>query len=200
MTDDELIEEALSFAENGPVFPCSANKAPLTRHGFKDASQDPAVVREMFAIAEARLVGMRTGETSEIAVLDIDMPKNEGAPSGFDWLADNEKHLPKTWTVKTMNNGRHFYFEHHDGLRNSAGKIAPGVDIRGEGGYIIVAGEGYEILEKHPPPPFPEAVLSQLPDFKPKEPVAKPEIQTLDFHSPGRWHETIRDWVARMVH
>ena len=63
-----------------------------------------------------------------------------------------------------------------------------------------MAGDGYKILEDHQPAPFPEAVLSQLPDFKPKEPVAKPEIQTLDFHLPGRWHETIRDWVARMVH
>ena len=70
MTDDELIEEALSFAENGPVFPCSANKAPLTRHGFKDASQDPAVVREMFRIPGARFVGMPTGEISVVSRRD----------------------------------------------------------------------------------------------------------------------------------
>ena len=144
----------------------------------------------MFVIADARLVGIPTGEISGIAVLDIDVPKNEGAPSGFDWLAENEQHLPTTWTVKSTSNGRHFYFEHYAGLNSSAGKIAPGDDIRADGGYIIVAGEGYETLTKHPPPSFPEAVLSQLHDFKPKEHVAKPAIQSLDFHSPGRWHES----------
>jgi hypothetical protein len=109
-----------------PCFPCAASKAPLTRHGFRDATidHDPA------AWAGAALVGIPTGEASGWVVLDID-------PAGLEWLAANESRLPITRRVQTRRGGFHLYFQNQAGLRCSAGKIAPAVDFRGEAGFVI---------------------------------------------------------------
>ena len=55
VSEEVLAELALAFskAHSVPVFPCRQDKSPTTNHGFKDASSDPAVLREMFADVEA---------------------------------------------------------------------------------------------------------------------------------------------------
>ena len=60
MDSSTLVEKAIAFsAQNGvPVFPCRQDKSPLTRHGFKDASSDPAVIRELFADADCMPVAV----------------------------------------------------------------------------------------------------------------------------------------------
>ena len=48
--------------------------------------------------------------------------------------------LPKTVTVKT-GKGRHRYFRCGDArIRNSAGRLGKGIDVRGDGGYVVAAG------------------------------------------------------------
>ena len=73
-----------------------------------------------------------TGAVSGIDVLDID-PRN----GGEDWLKEAINSIPITRIHHTRSGGKHFLFRHADGVRNSAGKIAPGIDIRADGGYII---------------------------------------------------------------
>jgi hypothetical protein len=80
-----------------------------------------------------------TGEVAQVFVLDID--GTEGLQSfvdcceqaGIDWKAIAEA----TLGVKT-GTGNHLYFAHpHHVIRNSSEKLAPGLDIRGDGGYCI---------------------------------------------------------------
>jgi hypothetical protein len=86
------------------------------------------------------MIGAVTGEASGLVVLDFDA---EGKDV-FDMVADYERRfskLPQTMTVKTPR-GLHFYFRMRPGvdIRNSAGLLGEGIDVRGNGGYVIFPG------------------------------------------------------------
>lgn len=205
MNSISLVDRALDFsAEHAvPVFPCRQDKSPLTRHGFKDASSDPAVIREMFADARAELVAMPTGGITGVSVLDIDVQKDDDPVSGFEWLDANRGLIPQTRTAQTPSGGLHYYFRDVEGLRCSNGKIAQRVDVRGDGGYIIVLGFGYELFEDRPfgeLPVFPAPVIRQLNDppvIGKSEPSTKTDWENA--FVPGQWHTSVRDKVASAV-
>ena len=77
------------------------------------------------------------GRRSGIFVLDVD--GNVGNAS-LEALQDKHGRIPKTVTVKT-GKGRHHYLR-GDGARvgNSAGRLGKGIDVRGDGGYVVAAG------------------------------------------------------------
>lgn len=126
------VEQALRLARRLPVFPCAENKRPCCPHGFKDSTRDPAAIRELWRLHPGPLVAWPTGEASGIDVLDVD-PRHGGG----DWLAESTDALPVTRRHQTRSGGFHILFRHAPGVRNSAGRIAPGVDVRGCGGYVI---------------------------------------------------------------
>lgn len=72
----------------------------------------------------------------EMFVFDID---GSTGKASFEALVDQHGPLPKTWTCNTGSGGQHFYFSYPDGLdiRNSAGTIAPNIDIRANGGFVV---------------------------------------------------------------
>ena len=167
MHEESLVERAIAFsiAHSVPVFPCRHDKSPTTKHGFKDASNDPAVIREMFAHAHAEYVAMPTGSITGVSVLDIDVKKNGDTVSGFDWLNAHRNLIPLTRTVQTPSGGLHYYFRHVEGLRNSNGRVGARVDVRGDGGLIIVGGLGYELMQDNAfdqLPVFPDSIIRQL--------------------------------------
>jgi hypothetical protein len=112
-----------------PAFPLAWDKRPATPHGWKDATVDPAEFADLMGAFPGPLIGVPTGEASGLDVLDVD-------PQGLGWLRQHERELPPTRVHRTRR-GLHLLFRHHDGLRNSAGKIAPGVDVRADGGYVV---------------------------------------------------------------
>ncbi len=126
------LDDAIRLARRVPVFPCAASKKPACPHGFKDAVSDPAAIVDLWRAYPGSLIGVPTGESSGIDALDID-PRSGGA----EWLAEAEDSLPPTRRHHTRSGGLHLIFRHTDRVRNTASKIAPGVDTRGTGGYII---------------------------------------------------------------
>lgn len=76
-------------------------------------------------------IAIITGKISKLVVIDIDVKKG-----GEAWL--KESALDSAVKVRTGGGGLHLYF-HYDGeeLGNSASKLAPGVDVRAEGGYVV---------------------------------------------------------------
>jgi hypothetical protein len=143
---------ALDLAATGlPVFPCGGDKRPAIPkprggNGFKDASTDPRRVREMWDIAglSARLVGVPTGAASGFDALDFDPRHGSG-----DWRAAHIHRLLETRVHLTPSGGEHWLWRHVDGVTNSASKIAPGVDVRGDGGYVIMPpSPGYQIIRE----------------------------------------------------
>ena len=111
-------------------------KHPRTEHGARDASTDRAVLKEWFGQRwpEAN-VGIATGAASGLDVLDID-PRHRGDAT----LAELERRyepLPATVTARTGGGGEHRLFMHADGIGNTAQKLGPGLDTRGDGGLIV---------------------------------------------------------------
>ena len=131
--NQKALQAALSLADLGlACFPCLASKAPACPHGFKDATTNVEVLRSLWLQYPAPLVGVVTGAASGMDVLDID-PRH----GGDKWLAENLANLPTTRTHHTRSGGLHLLFKHRTGIRNSANRIGSGVDVRGDGGYIL---------------------------------------------------------------
>lgn len=128
-----------------PVFPCDAQKRPMTQHGFRDATRDPETIRRSFR--NAAMIGIPTGEASGFFVLDLDC---KNGAQGLEWLAAHEARLPQTRRHRTRSGGVHLLFAMPAGrtIRNSASKVGPGVDVRGTGGYIIAPpSDGYDVVD-----------------------------------------------------
>jgi hypothetical protein len=129
-TPTSLLTYALVLADHLPVFPCRvADKGPLTLHGFKDASSDPAVIRDWWRRWPKALIGVPAGV--KFVVLDLDLQHVEAQQ--WRWQAK----LPVTRTHATRSGGRHLLFAPDKRVRNTASRLARGVDTRGAGGYII---------------------------------------------------------------
>jgi hypothetical protein len=131
-----LIKHALGLARRGlHVFPCRPRgKEPLTEHGCKDASVDPDLIEHWWHIEPEANIGIATGPASHIFVLDID---TEGAEGELKKLEDEFGELPSTIESITAR-GRHLFFEWPDKpVPNSAGRVGPGLDIRGANGYVL---------------------------------------------------------------
>jgi hypothetical protein len=143
------LNQALHYAERVPVFPCLAadqgirkRKSPHTPRGFRDASQDRLIINKWWQLWPYALIGMPTGKVTRRWVLDIDV--KDPAANGFDSLEDLGIFvLPETPMVHTASGGLHICFDTGEReLRNSAGLIGPGLDVRGDGGYVILPSEG----------------------------------------------------------
>jgi hypothetical protein len=167
-----LADAAAFLAGAWPCFPCGANKRPLTEHGFKDATRDPGEVRRMFQRPGTAMIGVPTGPASGLAVIDLDVKEGR---FGLEWLAANQHRIPETRRHRTQSGGLHLLFRYPDGrrVRNSASKIAPGVDVRGEGGYVIVPpSPGYSLETDAMPAEMPGWLLDLIdPPAPPAQPV-----------------------------
>lgn len=108
----------------------SVGKHPRTMNGLKGATTDAEQIRAWWRIWPDANVGIATGATSGLVVVDVDGPEGEAA---LDALGG----VPLTPTVLT-GKGRHLYFLHPGGeVRNSAGRLGAKVDTRGDGGYVV---------------------------------------------------------------
>jgi hypothetical protein len=130
-----LLRDALegALAVGLPVFPCDAQKRPTCDRGFHDAVRSPLEVRKLWDQSPGVLVGVPTGGLTNLSVIDIDSKH----PEARTWFQENRSRLGRTRTHRTRSGGLHLLFRYQPHLRCSVGKLAPGVDIRSDGGYII---------------------------------------------------------------
>jgi hypothetical protein len=87
-------------------------------------------------------------------VLDVDL--GAGGPESLAKLEGASVPVSKTVRVRTGGGGIHIYFRYPEGaeIRNSAGLLGSGLDVRGEGGYVVVppsrTRDPYEWLDSSP--------------------------------------------------
>lgn len=152
------------------VFPLAPHgKVPLIGkaqggNGLLDASTDPDQIWQWWSETPTANVGIATGDRSGLVVVDVDGAAGEDALSDYGVM-------PGTPTAST-GKGRHLLFARPaDGLRNSAGKLGPQLDVRGDGGYIVAppsvhpSGAVYrwtEVPGRVPLAPVPDAIVDRL--------------------------------------
>lgn len=130
-----ILQAALAYATAGiPVFPCASDKRPRTKHGYKDATTDPAVIADWWGQWPDALIGVPTGAASGIAVLDLDVKPDKGK--------DGTAHVPDWQSrshiiARTQGGGVHLYFKAEGAPHCTSDVIAVGVDTRGNGGYVV---------------------------------------------------------------
>lgn len=144
-----------------PIFPVGLNKHPLNEHGRNGSSKDETQIKEWAEQFPNANVAVPTGQESGIFVIDLDTPE---AITTYKNLG----RLPQTLQA-TTGRGVHLYFTWMGGrIVNRAGKLVskskhpyrgdtwietPGLDVRGDGGQIIVppskhsSGRDYEWVD-----------------------------------------------------
>lgn len=142
---DDPADAAVELARRGVlVFPCDpATKRPFLSNGFKGASNKVSMVEGWFKKSvgyRGALIGLVTGVGNGIAVLDIDTMEahgNDGFASLKELAVSGFEVPTSVLTVRTAGGGRHLYFRCPlDGLKSRNG-LAPGVDLKADGGYVI---------------------------------------------------------------
>ena len=131
-----MLEHALAYARAGlKIFPCCPRmKIPLAgTHGVRDASSDEALVRAWWGRQPDANIAIACGAGSGVYVVDVDVDEGRGV-NGYASLTDE---LPATWTVKTPRGGRHYYYAAGDTPPRSKNNLRPGIDIRGDGYYVL---------------------------------------------------------------
>jgi hypothetical protein len=131
-----FLSAALKLADRGlAIFPCRPHdKRPATKHGVKDATTNPDAIEKWWRQVPTCNIGVATGAVSGIMVLDVD---DMDAEAELKKLEEDHGALPAIVEAITAR-GRHLFFKWpHRDIRNSAGKVARGVDVRASGGYII---------------------------------------------------------------
>lgn len=92
-----LAEAAISLAARGwPVFPVGRNKAPLTPRGFKDATTDPATISAIWNRLPQANIGVATGSSSGLTVIDVDGPVGDLTPVNGQAVAVVIQLVPKS--------------------------------------------------------------------------------------------------------
>ncbi|MEU3303159.1 bifunctional DNA primase/polymerase [Streptomyces sp. NPDC006678] len=204
------LAHALSAAERGlPVIPLSPTKLPalpsphrhdpepahcrgecgLLGHGVYDAASDPVAVRALFAAAPwATGYGIACGRPPH-HLIGVDLDTKTAATGGTDSVAALRQlalqHLftvPETVTVITPSGGRHLWLAGPPDVvvPNSASRLAPGIDVRGAGGYLVGPGSvsahgAYRLAPgsaELAPAPCPSALLRLIaPPARPHHPA-----------------------------
>lgn len=135
-------EYALYYSRLGlAVFPLKpGSKQPLTEHGLKDASKEPQQIESWWSKWPTANIGIATGTVSGgLVVIDLDVDKDKGIDGRVmlrEWEAEHEKLPDNTWLAITGRGGYHYFYHDTSTVRNRTG-IYEGIDIRGDGGYIV---------------------------------------------------------------
>jgi hypothetical protein len=183
------------LARGWAVVPVAAgDKYPLVRwQPFQERMPTGKELDDWFSRWPDAGVGIVTGAVSNLVVLDVD-PRH----GGDDSLTDIEREhgpLPHTIEAITGGGGRHLYFTYPEGeLRNRAA-LAPGIDLRAEGGLVVAppslhaSGRRYAWEVLHHPD---ETELAAMPGWL---------LQFARGEAPGRGHPVAywRELVERGV-
>jgi len=175
------------------------SKVPLTEHGVNDATTDEAIIRKWWREYPDANIGVATGS---IVVIDVDGPEGERALAS---LIAQHGPLPETLESRTgrLDGGRQLFFAANGyTIRNSAGKLVQGLDVRGQGGYVVAprsihpSGKQYEWIRTAGVAPLPKWIEQKL-----RSPARSGESsngQKINRITAGRRNDTLASLAGTM--
>lgn len=156
----EMLEHALDYGRRGwPVFPCSpVDKTPMVKSWPAGASRDPDQIRAWWTRHPGAMIGVPMGQATGVFAIDPDAPDGPDGPDGLAAWRDlvAEHGCAHTHTHVTPSGGMHvlFAWQAHRPVTNREGGLkGSGINVRGQGGYIIVPpsvrqdGREYQVAE-----------------------------------------------------
>lgn len=126
----------------------------LLCHGFHAATTDSARLDELLAALPTGHLAVRTGRASRLLVIDAEAHARPGEPTGLEvldeweaWTAGKAGSLPFTLRARSVSGGQHWYYRLPDGVPLiKSGRVAEGVDVKCEAGYVgAVGGDGRRV-------------------------------------------------------
>ena len=115
---------------------CSApGKHPRTWDGLKSATTDLSIINKWFTLHPDSNIGVVTGRVSGFFAFDVDGKEGE---ESLERLTSHFGVLPDTVQAITGSGSSHYLFNYQEGI-GSKTKLFPSIDIRGDGGYIVVS-------------------------------------------------------------
>lgn len=187
----DALAEISRLAELGyRLHPCNAGqKTPATKNGCKDATCDIDIITRWWHQNTKFNCGL---STDELCVVDVDIKDGQ-----------NEWHTPEMAeylqrvagaVARTPRGGFHYFFRapHGHDLRNTAGKIAPNVDTRANGGYVVIAPSATPVGQYTW---VPGMELNRAPEDLPVIPLALMQAMDKKKDKP----EAFTDEIAEMV-
>lgn len=134
---------ALDYADAGvPIFPVAQSKQPLIRDWEKAATTDGETIARWWRQHPSALAGLPVGRANSVAIdADRHNPEHDGVDALLALLGDDLLALGAP-IVETAGGGLHLFFRQPDGerLRNARGALPQGIDVRGDGGFVVAAG------------------------------------------------------------
>lgn len=182
------VETALALAALGlPIFPTreattgnSKVKAPYTGRGFKDATTDATMIKAWWKTWPNAMPAIATGAAGLI-VIDVDCKDGKQGLEHWRKICDLLELDPSSWViVRTPSGGLHMIFSQNERrIGCSNGKVADGIDVKGDGGYIVAAGaviadgDSYDLIQGNLDaiPVIPELLHAFLIDLMPPSPT-----------------------------
>ena len=189
-------ESALRYLLRGwSVIPLRArSKRPAVRwQQYQHRLASEQEVRDWFDIWPSANVGIVTGAVSGLVVLDVD-PQHGGEES-LQELEEVHEPLPNTVEAVTGGGGRHVYFAYPGVFIHNRVGLEPGIDLRGDGGYIVAppsvhpSGHRYTWKSSHHPKSTP---LADMPNWLTK--LATSEAQHKG-HPLAHWRKLVKEGV-----
>lgn len=169
----DLLKSAHRLAAAGfNVFPLRPKQGTPAIKEWKERSTTDKKTIDAWWSAQDFNVGIACRDTC--IVIDVDVKDGkQGAASLKRLVAQG---LPKTLTVRTPSGGLHLYYQHPGGFIKSVVNHWPGVDIRGNGGFVVAPGsvkakKSYDVVHGMRPAQWPSHIDLPRKENKPTSDV-----------------------------
>ncbi|MEJ0047833.1 MAG: bifunctional DNA primase/polymerase [Rhodospirillales bacterium] len=184
------LDYALAWADRGfPVFPLQENgKEPLGgSSGHLRATVDAAEIRTLWTDPLSGMsleYNIGCGAPPGYLFLDLDEKDGRNGKAKYEALGGTVDGL----VVRTPSGGFHVYLKTERDTANTAGKVAPGIDTRGQDGYLVAPGSTidgvrYEVVQDDSPLAAPQFLMDRLPD--PTERIQTVTTYAVEPDQPG---------------